>query len=176
MRFLDTRLRGAFVVEAEPIADERGFFARLWCREEFRERGLDAGLSQISLSFNAKKGTLRGMHYQAAPHEEVKLIRCTRGAIYDVILDLRPSSPTYREWISEELSAENRRMLYVPKGFAHGFQTLRDDTEVLYQISEFYRPESARGVRWNDPAFGIQWPDPRPILSRKDESYEDFSR
>lgn len=163
-------------MEPELIADERGFFTRLWCAEEFREHGLDSGLAQVSLSFNAKKGTLRGMHYQAAPHEEVKLVRCTRGAIYDVILDLRPSSPTFRRWISEELSAESRRMVYIPKGFAHGFQTLREDTEVVYQISEFYRPENARGVRWNDPAFGIQWPDPRPILSRRDEGYEDFAR
>ncbi len=174
MRFTDAALPGAYSIDIEPLDDERGFFARVWCRDELERKGLVSDLAQMSLSFNRRKGTLRGMHYQAVPHEEVKLVRCTRGAIYDVLLDLRRDSPTFRQWISAELTAENRRTLYVPKGIAHGFQTLADDTEILYQISEFHHPESARGVRWDDPAFGIDWPDRRPILSERDASYPGF--
>src|SRR4051812_43189830 len=144
MIFVETELEGAFIIEPKKIEDERGFFARTWDLKEFEARGLDSRLAQCSVSFNKKKPTLRGMHYQAAPHEEAKLVRCTRGAIYDVIIDLRPDSPTFKRWVAAELSAGNRRMLYVPKGFAHGFQTLEDDTEIFYQISESYAPESAR--------------------------------
>lgn len=175
MRFTETALPGVFLVDIEPLEDDRGFFARLWCRDELARKGLASDLAQISVSFNRRRGTLRGMHYQVAPHEEVKLVRCTRGAIYDVLVDLRPGSPTYRRWMSAELTADNRRTLYVPKGVAHGFQTLTDDAEVLYQISEFHHPESARGVRWDDPAFGIEWPDQAPILSGRDSGYPDFS-
>jgi len=174
MKFTPTRLRGAYVVEIEPLADERGFFARSWCEREFAEHGLSGELVQCNISYNRAKGTLRGMHYQAAPHEEVKLVRCTQGAIYDVLVDLRPDSPTYRSWIAYELTAANRRMLYVPAGLAHGFQTLKDDSEVFYQMSVFYHPPSARGVRWNDPAFGIEWPIAAPVLSPKDAAYPDF--
>lgn len=175
MRFTETALPGVFLIDIEPLEDDRGFFARLWCRDELARKGLASDLAQISVSFNRRRGTLRGMHYQVAPHEEVKLVRCTRGAIYDVLVDLRPGSPTYRRWMSAELTADNRRTLYVPKGVAHGFQTLTDDAEVLYQISEFHHPESARGVRWDDPAFGIEWPDQAPILSGRDSGYPDFS-
>ena len=175
MKFSPTALVGAYVIDIEPVADERGFFVRSWCREEFARRGLNPDLAQCSISFNKKRGTLRGMHYQAKPHEETKVVRCTRGAIYDVILDLRPESSTFRKWIAVELSADNRRMLYVPPGFAHGFQSLVDDTEVFYQISTFYHPESARGARWNDPAFGIEWPVMERVISDKDRQYPDFA-
>jgi dTDP-4-dehydrorhamnose 3,5-epimerase len=175
MKFTEAALPGIFLIDIDPHADDRGFFARLWCKDELGRKGLTTDVAQISLSFNRKRGTLRGMHYQVAPHEEVKLVRCTRGAIYDVLLDLRRDSPTFGRWISAELTTENRRALYVPRGIAHGFQTLEDHTEVLYQISEFHRPESARGVRWDDPAFRIEWPDPSPILSDRDSSFPDFS-
>lgn len=175
MNFIASPLPGAYVVEIEPVADERGFFARLWCREEFQALGLSTAVEQNSISFNRKKGTLRGMHYQAAPHDEVKLVRCTRGTIYDVILDLRTDSPTYCRWFAVELTAGNGKMMYVPAGFAHGFQTLVDESEVFYQISEAYCPEMARGVRWNDPTFQIEWPILNPILSVRDRSYPDFS-
>jgi dTDP-4-dehydrorhamnose 3,5-epimerase len=174
MKFTEAALPGTFLIDIDPHSDDRGFFARLWCKDELTRKGLVADLAQISVSFNRKRSTLRGMHYQVAPHEEVKLVRCTRGAIYDVLVDLRRDSPTFRRWISAELTAENRRTLYVPKGIAHGFQTLEDHTEVLYQISEFHRPESSRGVRWDDPAFRIEWPDPSPILSDRDSSFPDF--
>jgi len=174
MKFLPIALEGAWLVEIEPVADERGFFARTWCAEEFRERGLNPQWAQCGRSFNKRRGTLRGMHYQEQPHAEVKLVRCSSGAIFDVIVDLRPGSPSYCKWFSVELSASNGKMLYIPEGLAHGFQTLADDTEVFYQISEPYRPESARGVRWNDPAFGIQWPLRDPILSQRDRSFPDF--
>jgi dTDP-4-dehydrorhamnose 3,5-epimerase len=174
VKFLPTALAGACIIDIEPVPDERGFFARSWCREEFARHGLNPDLAQCSISLNKKRGTLRGMHYQAKPHEETKVVRCTRGAIYDVIVDLRPESPTFRKWIAVELSADNRRMLYVPPGFAHGFQSLEDDTEVFYQISAFYHPESARGVRWNDPAFGIEWPVTKQVISDKDRQYPDF--
>lgn len=174
MKFIQTALPAAFLVEPEPIADERGFFARTWCAEEFEAHGLNPRLAQCSISFNRRKGTLRGMHYQVAPFEEAKLVRCTRGALYDVVLDLRPASPTYLQHVTAVLSAQNRSMLYVPEGCAHGFQTLEDDTEVLYQMSVPYAPECSRGVRWNDPAFAIRWPaDERTIIER-DNSYPDY--
>ena len=175
MKFSPTVLAGAYVIDIEPVPDERGFFARSWCHEEFSRHGLNPDLAQCSISFNKKRGTLRGMHYQAKPHEETKVVRCTRGAIYDVILDLRPESSTFRKWIAVELSADNRRMLYIPAGLAHGFQSLTDDTEVFYQISTPYHPESARGVRWNDPAFGIEWPVMERVISDKDRQYPDFA-
>ncbi len=174
MKFTPTPLPGAFVIELEFKEDERGFFARTYCQTEFEAYGLNPRLAQCNISFNRKKGTLRGMHYQAKPYEEAKLVRCTMGAIYDVILDLRPGSPTFRQWFVLELSAANRKMLYVPEGFAHGFQTLEENTEVFYQMSEFYRPECARGVRWDDPAFGIRWPIDAPIISRNDRQCPDF--
>jgi dTDP-4-dehydrorhamnose 3,5-epimerase len=174
MLFCETKLPGVFVVEPERLEDERGFFARTWCQREFETHGLNPRLVQCSVSFNRIKGTLRGMHYQAAPHAEAKLVRCTLGAIYDVILDLRPASPTLRQWIAEQLTVENRRALYIPEGCAHGFQTLADNTEVLYQMSEFYYPESARVVRWNDPAFQIAWPLPPTAISGKDLAHADW--
>jgi dTDP-4-dehydrorhamnose 3,5-epimerase len=175
MIFTETKLKSAFVIETEWQEDERGFLARSFCRDEFEAHGLNPRVVQCSISFNRKKGTLRGMHYQTRPYEEVKLVRCTRGAIYDVIIDLRPDSPTFEQWIAVELTADNRRMIYVPEGCAHGFQTLEDNTEVFYQMSEFYHPECARGVRWNDPAFGIEWPLSNPILSDRDRRFNDFS-
>jgi dTDP-4-dehydrorhamnose 3,5-epimerase len=174
MNFVPSPIAGAFIVEMEPVADERGFFARFWSREEFRAAGLNPNIEQNSISFNREQGTLRGLHYQAAPHEEVKLVRCTRGAIWDVIVDLRSDSSTFRRWFAVELTPNNGNMLYVPAGFAHGFQTLARETEVLYQISEAYHPELARGVRWNDPAFQIEWPIPNPILSPRDRQFADF--
>ena len=174
MIFKETKLKGAFIIEPERIEDERGFFARTFCRKEFEANGLNPNLVQCSVSFNKKKGTLRGMHYQTAPHEETKLVRCTRGAIYDVMLDLRRDSPTFKQWVSAELTGENQRMLYIPEGVAHGFQTLQDETEVMYQMSEFYNSEMARGVRWNDPSFAVQWPREPLVISSKDAGYSDF--
>ncbi len=171
MIFIETKLKGAYIIEPEPIEDERGFFARTFCAREFEMHGLNPRLVQCNISYNKKKGTLRGMHYQAAPHAEAKLVRCTRGAIYDVIIDLRPESSTYKEWVAVELTADSYRLLCIPEGFAHGFQTLEDDTEVSYQMSEFYHPENSRGIRWNDPVFGIVWPDDQPFISRKDDEY-----
>lgn len=174
MIFQTTQLAGAFVIAPERREDARGFFARTWCVEEFAAHGLNTRLVQCNLSFNAHKGTLRGMHYQAEPHEEAKLVRCTRGALWDVVLDLRPGSPTFCQHVSVELNAENRLALYIPEGCAHGFQTLTDDTEIFYQMSEFYFPDCSRGFRWNDPAFGIAWPLPDPILSERDMQFADF--
>jgi dTDP-4-dehydrorhamnose 3,5-epimerase len=174
MVFTETGLAGAMIVDITRHADERGFFARSWCTREFEERGLNPRLVQCSVSWNAVKGTLRGMHYQAPPHAEVKLVRCTKGAIYDVIIDLRETSPTYLQHIGVELTADNRRALYIPEGYAHGFQTLCDDSEVLYQMSEFYEPSAARGVRWDDPSFGIRWPLPIASMSGRDRDYPDF--
>jgi dTDP-4-dehydrorhamnose 3,5-epimerase len=174
MIFTETPLRGAFVIEPELLEDARGFFARTWCAREFQKHGLETQVAQCSTSFNKKKGTLRGMHFQAAPFAETKIVRCARGAIYDVVIDLRAGSPAFAHHFATVLTADNRKMLYVPAGFAHGFQTLEDDTEVFYQISEFYSASHARGVRWDDPAFGIQWPpDERTIVDR-DRSYPDF--
>ena len=176
MVFVETKLQGVFIIEAGRIEDERGFFARTFCQHEFAAHGLNSQVAQCSMSFNKKKGTLRGMHYQVAPYEEAKIVRCTAGAIYDVAVDLRPHSPTFKHWVASELTEDNGKVLYIPDGCAHGFQTLMDDAEVCYQISEFYHPESARGARWNDPAFGIEWPLPnRPIMSDRDRSYADFS-
>ncbi len=174
MIFTETKLKGSYVIEPEMQKDERGFLARTFCQEEFRARGLNPRVAQCSISFNKKKGTLRGMHYQAAPHQEAKLVSCISGAIYDVIIDLRPDSTTFKQWVAVELSADNRRMFYIPEGFAHGFQALENHSEVFYQISEFFHPECARGTRWDDPAFGIEWPDDERIISDKDREYPDF--
>lgn len=174
MRFASLRIPGAFRIEPERARDERGHFARTWCVREAEAAGLDLRLVQCSVSVNWRRGTLRGLHYQAPPHGESKLVRCSRGAMFDVLLDLRKDSPSYLEWDSLELSAENGLQVYIPEGVAHGFQTLEEDTEVVYQMSEFYHPDSARGVRWNDPAFGIKWPLATPILSERDASYPDF--
>lgn len=174
MIFTETPLKGAFIIEPERLEDERGFFARTWCQREFEAHGLNSRLVQCNISFNKKKGTLRGMHYQIAPYEEAKLVRCTQGAIYDVIIDLRPGSSTFKQYTAAVLTAQNHKMLYVPEGFAHGFLTLEDHTEVFYQMSEFYAPEYARGVRWNDPAFGVQWPAEVQIISDRDQNYPDF--
>ena len=171
MKFLPTPLAGAYVVELEPVRDERGFFARSFCQEEFREQGLKPAIAQCNVSWNRRRGTLRGLHYQAAPHQEAKVVRCTRGAIWDVIVDLREGSPTRLRWHAIELSADNRLACYVPEGFAHGFQTLADDSEVLYQMSEFYHPDLARGLRWDDPKLGIRWPLAAAILSERDRAY-----
>ncbi len=175
MIFCETPLKGAFVIDPAPVEDERGLFARMWCQDEFSAQGLNVSWVQSSISFNHRKGTLRGMHYQAAPYEEVKLVRCTMGAIYDVIVDLRPTSPTYGQHVGVMLSAENRRALYIPKQFAHGFLTLDDRTEVFYNMSEFYVPASALGFRWNDPSFKIKWPDDILVMSEKDRSWPVFS-
>jgi dTDP-4-dehydrorhamnose 3,5-epimerase len=175
MRFTHLELAGAYVIDVEPHHDERGFFARTWCADELASKGLSTTVAQSSISVNDRKGTLRGMHYQEAPYDEIKLVRCTAGAIMDVIIDLRPASPTYAKWLAVELSAVNRRTLYVPSGFAHGFQTLNDDTEIFYQISTRYHEGASRGIRWNDPLFGISWPNSRtPIISQRDRSYPDF--
>jgi dTDP-4-dehydrorhamnose 3,5-epimerase len=174
MIFTRTKLRDAFIVEPERLEDERGFFARTWCQQQFAARGLNHKMVQCNISFNKKKGTLRGMHYQISPYEEAKLVRCIKGAIYDAIIDLRPHSPSFKQWLGVELTEDNRKMLYIPEGFAHGYLTLEDDTEIFYQVSEVYAPEVARGVRWDDPAFDISWPiDVRVILER-DQQYPDF--
>jgi dTDP-4-dehydrorhamnose 3,5-epimerase len=174
MIFKETKLKGAYIIELEPIEDNRGFFARSFCQKEFRLHGINMNSVQCNISYNKKKGTLRGMHYQAAPYEEAKLVRCTMGAIYDVIIDIRRKSETFGQWISVELTAKNRKMIYIPEGFAHGFLTLEDNTEVFYQMSEFYMPDHARGIRWNDSAFGIPWPIHAEIISKQDQSYPDF--
>jgi dTDP-4-dehydrorhamnose 3,5-epimerase len=172
--FLPTAVPGAFVVEPERREDARGFFARTWCAREFEAHGLDPRLVQCSVSFSKRRGTLRGMHYQAPPFAEAKLVRCTMGAIHDVVIDLRPASPAYRQHMAVTLTAESRRMLYVPEGCAHGFQTLADDTEVFYQMSAVHSPDHARGVRWDDPAFAIAWPADDRIMNERDRSYPDF--
>lgn len=173
--FRETALRGAFTIDLDRVEDERGFFARSWCVKEFESNGLDARLVQCNISYNKLRGTLRGMHYQIAPAAEVKVVRCTSGAIYDVIIDLRPEAPTYKEHFSVILSSENHRMLYIPEQFAHGFLTLADDTEVMYQMSEFYIPDCARGLRWDDPSFGIVWPEEVRVISGKDRAYPDYT-
>jgi dTDP-4-dehydrorhamnose 3,5-epimerase len=172
--FEQTTLKGAFVVEIEPRPDERGFFARTFCEREFAEHGLPARFPQCNLSRNTRGGTLRGMHYQAAPLREAKLVRCVSGAIWDVIVDLRPQSPTRFGSVGVELSADNARALFVPEGFAHGFLTLQDNSDVFYQMSEFYRPDGARGLRWNDPFFDLRWPSAPRVISERDASYPDF--
>lgn len=174
MIFEETKLKGVFEIYLEPRADERGFFARSWCETEFNNHKLNPKLVQCNVSFNSQKGTLRGMHYQDAPHPEAKLIRCTRGALYDVVVDLRRDSATFKAWFGVVLTAEDRNMLYVPEGCAHGFLTLENETEVLYQMSEFYYPELARGVRWNDPTFQIAWPTEVKVISERDRTYPNF--
>lgn len=174
MTFAETGLKGVFLIHLDRFEDERGFFARSFCRKEFEERGLNPRVVQCNVSFNREKGTLRGMHFQAPPCEEAKLIRCTMGAIHDVVIDLRPGSGTYKRHISAILTPENRSMLYIPEGFAHGFLTLEDRTEVFYQMSEYYAPEHARGIRWNDPAFGVSWPGEVRVISGRDRTYPDF--
>ena len=176
MKFTETPLSGAYVIDLDTIEDERGFFARSWCKKEFTSHNLDSSLVQCNISFNKIKGTLRGMHYQESPYGEIKLVRCTQGAIYDVIIDLRANSPTFRSWYAVELTAINHKMLYIPEDFAHGFQTLEDNTEVMYQMSEYYHPDSARGVRWNDPAFSIPWPVENAIIADRDSAYSDYRK
>jgi dTDP-4-dehydrorhamnose 3,5-epimerase len=172
--FCESKLSGVYEIRLESKSDERGFFARSWCRNEFERHGLNPRLAQCNVSFNTRKGTLRGIHYQATPHEEAKLVRCTRGAAYDVVVDLRPGSPTFKQWIGVILTGAERNMIYVPEGCGHGFLTLQDETEVFYQISEFYDPESARGVRWDDREFGIAWPVPVASISERDRTFPDF--
>ena len=174
MIFKETKLKGAFIIEPEMLIDERGAFARTFCRKDFESHGLNGSISQCSISLNTRKYTLRGMHYQKKPCAEAKLVRCSRGVIYDVIVDLRYDSPTFKQWTSVEISAENRKMVYVPVDFAHGFQTLTDGTEVIYQMSEFYSPSHADGFRWNDPSFKIKWPSDNFVISSKDQTYPDF--
>jgi dTDP-4-dehydrorhamnose 3,5-epimerase len=174
MIFTETTIAGAFVIDPERVLDERGFFARTWCDREFAAHGLNAGLVQCNIAFNVRAGTLRGLHYQAPPHAEAKLVRCTRGAVYDVIVDLRESLPTFLAHYACVLSMENRRMLYVPEGVAHGYQTLEDESEVFYQMSAAYAPTHARGVRWDDPLFAIDWPAAERLINARDRSYPDF--
>lgn len=174
MKFTQLKLIGAYVIEPEPMMDERGIFARTYCRKEFEAHGLNPILVQCSTSFNKRRGTFRGLHYRVAPHAEVKLVRCTRGAIYDVVVDLRPESVTFRQWCAIELTADNRTMVYVPEGFAHGFETLKDSSEVFYQMSEFYEPSYEGGIRWNEPAFKFEWPFQPVVISARDRTYPDF--
>lgn len=174
MIFTETKLRGSFIIEPEKLEDERGFFARTWDQKKFEELGLNPKLVQCNISFNKKKGTLRGMHYQIAPYEEAKLLRCTKGRAFEVMIDLRPKSKTFMQWIDFELSAENYKMLYVPEGFALGTQTLEDNTELFYQMSQVYAPKYAHGIRWDDPAFKISWPLKPTIISKKDLVYSPF--
>ncbi|MBL8038296.1 MAG: dTDP-4-dehydrorhamnose 3,5-epimerase [Nitrospira sp.] len=171
MIFTEAALKGAFVIDPEPVSDERGMFARVWCEKELEMYGLSSRWVQASISVNRRKGTLRGMHYQVAPNEEVKLVRCTTGAIFDVIVDLRPTSPTYGQHVGLILTADSHRSLYIPKQFAHGFLTLQDNSEVSYHMSEFYAPSCARGIRWDDPQLHIQWPEPIVIVSEKDQQW-----
>jgi len=176
MRFTETPLAGAFIIEMEPKGDDRGFFARSWCREEFAAHGLSIQIVQCNVGFSTRAGTLRGLHHQQAPHEEAKVVRCTRGAVYDVILDLRGDSPTYGKWYACELDADGRRMVYIPEGVGHGYQTLTDDAEIFYQTSEFYHAESAAGIRYDDPAFRIDWPLKVTAISEPDRSWPDYQR
>ncbi len=171
MKFAETKLKGAYILELEKLEDERGFLARTYCENEFKNSGISFSPVQTNLSFNQHKHTLRGMHHQAPPFEEAKLVQCIRGAIYDVIIDIRPESPTVNEWVGVELSDENRKMIFIPKGFAHGFLTLEDETEVSYLMSEFYKPGADRGIRWNDPAFNIDWPAEVAVISEKDKNW-----
>jgi dTDP-4-dehydrorhamnose 3,5-epimerase len=175
MIFRETKLRGSFIIELERLEDRRGFFARGWCKKEFESYGLESRLVQANISMNKKRGTLRGMHYQTSPYEETKLVRCTQGSIYDVIIDLRPDSPTYKEWLGVKLTSDNYRILYVPKGFAHGYQTLEDNTELFYHVSEFYTPTAEHGVLYNDPAFAISWPLEVQVISDKDKSWPAYA-
>ncbi|MDZ7263418.1 MAG: dTDP-4-dehydrorhamnose 3,5-epimerase [candidate division KSB1 bacterium] len=175
MKFNETMLPGVFIIELEPIIDERGFFARAWCHNEAIAHGLQVNFVQNNVSYNIRKGTIRGLHQQISPFEETKLVRCIRGGIYDVVLDLRPESPAYKKWLGVELSAEKRNAIYIPPGMAHGYQTLTDNAEVFYQVSQVYAPNYERGIRWNDPAFGIEWPLQPTVISEKDRSYRLFA-
>ena len=175
MRFVATALEGAYVMEQERHVDDRGWFARTWCEEEFAAHGLDSRPVQCSVSFNQRRGTVRGLHYQAPPFAEAKVVRCARGVVFDVAVDLRPGSPSFARWIGVELTPENGRMLYVPKGFAHGFMTLADATEVAYQMSARYSPQHARGVRWDDRLVRVQWPAPIEVISARDRDYPDVT-
>ena len=174
MKFIETKLPGAFVIEPEKKEDKRGFFTRTWCKNELGNHGLKAEIAQVNINFNKQRGTLRGMHYQAAPYGECKIIKCTRGAVFDVVIDLRKDSPTYLDWIGVELTGDNFRMLYVPENFSHGFITLEDQTEICYMVTQFYTPEAERGIRWDDPSFNIKWPLHPQVISDKDSSYPDF--
>jgi dTDP-4-dehydrorhamnose 3,5-epimerase len=176
MKFAKTELKGAFIIELDPRRDHRGFFARAWCQREMIEHGLNPRIAQINTGFSPKRGTLRGMHYQKAPHEEAKVVRCTKGAVYDVIVDLRPRSPTHKKWVGVELSAQNLRMVYVPEGFAHGYETLEDESEIYYLTSEFYNEEASMGVRYNDSVFGIEWPLSVEVISDADRTWPDYIR
>lgn len=175
MIFTETKLEGAFIIELEKLSDQRGFFARSWCQNEFETHGLNCHIAQANISYNEKKGTLRGLHYQKSPHEEKKLVRCTKGSIYDVIIDLRSHSKTYAQWLSVELTAANYKMLYVPENFAHGYQTLEDNTEVFYQVSQYYTPGAESGIRWDDPIFYIHWPLEVQVISDKDKSWPNYT-
>ena len=174
MIFKKARIPGVYFLEPERLTDERGFFARMWCQTEFTEHGIDPRIVQCNLSFNPHKGTMRGMHYQRAPREETKIVRCTMGAIFDVALDLRRDSATFKQWVGAPLTAENREMLVIPSGCAHGYLTLTDNTEVFYQMSASYAPTHGAGVRWNDPAFGIHWPGDVTMIADRDRDYPDF--
>lgn len=174
MIFTETILKGAFVIEIKKLEDDRGFFGRSWCANEMKEHGLNANICQANTSLSKTKGTLRGMHYQLDPYQETKLIRCTHGSIYDVIIDLRPDSPTYKQWFGIELSREKYNMLYVPEDFAHGFVTLEDDVEVTYLVTQFYTPGAEAGIRWNDPDFNIKWPLEPKVISEKDKNHPDY--
>lgn len=174
MIFNKTDLEDAYIIDLEKLGDQRGFFARAYCKDEFNERNIKLPVVQANVSYSRDKGTLRGMHYQTAPNEEAKLVRCTKGSIYDVIIDVREDSPSFKKWIGVELNEQNHRMLYVPEGFAHGFITLDDDAEVTYQVSEFYTPGAERGIRWNDPVFSIDWPVDVKVISEKDKNWSDF--
>ena len=174
MIFTETKLKGAFVIEIKKLEDNRGFFGRSWCAKEMSEHGLKSDIKQVNTSLSLEKGTIRGMHYQNAPHQETKLVRCTRGSIYDVIIDLRPQSPTYKQWIGVELTADNHKMLFVPEDFAHGFITLEDNCEVSYLVTQFYTPGAEAGIRWDDPTFGIDWPIQPKVVSEKDQSHPNY--
>jgi dTDP-4-dehydrorhamnose 3,5-epimerase len=174
MIFTETKLKGAYVIDLERVADERGFFARSWCVREFAAHGLNHAVVQVNFGHSARKGTLRGMHFQVAPYAEAKVVHCSRGALYDVIIDLREGSPTKGQWVGMELTADNRRMFYVPEGFAHGYQTLEDNTDLVYQTSQFYAKDAARGVRYNDPTFGIAWPLSVSVISTGDKGWPDY--
>jgi len=175
MIFIETNLLDAYIIEIEKREDERGFFARAWCKKEFEGHGINSDWVQANLGFSKKRGTLRGLHYQIVPYQEAKLMRCIKGAIFDVIIDVRPESPTYKRWLGVELTADNHKMLYIPAGFAHGYLSLVDNIETFYQVSQFYTPGAEQGIRWNDPAFGIEWPLEAQVISDKDKSWPDYS-
>lgn len=175
MNFIKTRFNGVFIIQLEKKEDERGFFARAWDIKKFEEKNLNSKLVQSNISFTKKKGTIRGLHYQIHPYEETKIILCTKGSVFDVIIDLRSDSATYKKWVFHNLSSEDYKMLFIPEGFAHGFQTLEDNTEIFYHVSQFYTPSAERGIRWDDPLFNIDWPIKKKVISQKDNSYEDFT-